>query len=107
MTGDAPDPEENVTTLEVVPTKRLELYSGRAHRSLAEEIASHLGVRLGEPNLRQFPNGEIHCRFNESVRGADVFIIQTHSGPVNDSIMEQCIMIDAAKRASAKRVTAV
>ena len=96
-----------MTTLEVVPTKRLELYSGRAHRSLAEEIAAHLGVRLGEPNLRQFPNGEIHCRFNESVRGADVFIIQTHSGPVNDSIMEQCIMIDAAKRASAKRVTAV
>ncbi|HVM01790.1 MAG TPA: ribose-phosphate diphosphokinase [Acidimicrobiales bacterium] len=96
-----------MTTLEVVPTKRLELYSGRAHRSLAEEIAAHLGVRLGEPNLRQFPNGEIHCRFNESVRGADVFIIQTHSGPVNDAIMEQCIMIDAAKRASAKRVTAV
>ena len=96
-----------MTTLQVVPTKRLELYSGRAHRALAEEIAAHLGVRLGEPNLRQFPNGEIHCRFNESVRGADVFIIQTHSGPVNDSIMEQCIMIDAAKRASAKRVTAV
>jgi len=93
--------------MELVPTKRLELYSGRAHPSLAEAIAAHLGVELGEPNLRQFPNGEIHCRFNESVRGADVFIIQTHSGPVNDSIMEQCIMIDAAKRASAKRITAV
>ncbi len=93
--------------MEVVPTKRLELYSGRAHPSLAADIARHLGVELGEPNLRQFANGEIHCRFNESVRGADVFIIQTHSGPVNDSIMEQCIMIDAAKRASAKRVTAV
>jgi ribose-phosphate pyrophosphokinase len=98
---------EPVMSMEVVPTKRLELYSGRAHPALAEDIAAHLGVRLGEPNLRQFPNGEIHCRFNESVRGADVFIIQTHSGPVNDSIMEQCIMIDAAKRASAKRVTAV
>ena len=93
--------------MELVPTKRLELYSGRAHRALAEDIARHLGVALGEPNLQQFSNGEIHCRFNESVRGADVFIIQTHSGPVNDSIMEQLIMIDAAKRASAKRITAV
>ena len=93
--------------MELVPTKRLELYSGRAHPELAGDIARHLGVELGEPNLRQFSNGEIHCRFNESVRGADVFIIQTHSDPVNDSIMEQLIMIDAAKRASAKRVTAV
>ena len=93
--------------MELVPTKRLELYSGRAHPALAEDIARHLGVELGQPNLHQYPNGEIHCRFNESVRGADVFIIQTHSGPVNDSIMEQCIMIDAAKRASAKRITAV
>ena len=93
--------------MELVPTKRLELYSGRAHPELAEDIARHLGVTLGEPNLHQYPNGEIHCRFKESVRGADVFIIQTHSDPVNDSIMEQCIMIDAAKRASAKRITAV
>ncbi|MDP9389299.1 MAG: ribose-phosphate diphosphokinase [Actinomycetota bacterium] len=93
--------------LEVVPTKRLQLYSGRSHPALAHDIAAHLGVALGEPNLRQFPNGEIHCRFSESVRGADVFIIQTHSRPVNESLMEQCIMIDAAKRASAKRVTAV
>ena len=93
--------------MELVPTKRLELYSGRAHPALAEDIARHLGVDLGQPNLHQYPNGEIHCRFNESVRGADVFIIQTHSDPVNDSIMEQCIMIDAAKRASAKRITAV
>jgi ribose-phosphate pyrophosphokinase len=93
--------------MELVSKKRLELYSGSSHRALAEEIAGHLGVSLGEPNLQQFANGEIHCRFNESVRGADVFIVQTHSGPVNDSIMEQCIMIDAAKRASAKRVTAV
>ena len=93
--------------MELVPTKRLELYSGRAHPALAQDIARHLGVELGEPNLRQFSNGEIHCRFNESVRGADVFIIQTHTGPVNDSILEQLIMIDAAKRASAKRITAV
>jgi len=93
--------------MEMVPTKRLVLYSGRSHPALATDIARHLGEELGEPNLLQFSNGEIHCRFDESVRGADVFIIQTHSDPVNDSIMEQCIMIDAAKRASAKRITAV
>ncbi|MGH9282331.1 MAG: ribose-phosphate diphosphokinase [Acidimicrobiales bacterium] len=96
-----------MTTMEVVPTKRLALYSGRSHPALAEDIAGHLGVSLGQPNLHQHPNGEIYCRFSESVRGADVFIIQTHCDPVNDSIMEQLIMIDAAKRASAKRITAV
>jgi ribose-phosphate pyrophosphokinase len=93
--------------MELTPTKRLKLYSGRSHPKLAEEIADHLGVTLGEPNLKEFANGEIHCRYDESIRGADVFIVQTHCGPVNDSIMEQLIMIDAAKRASAKRITAV
>jgi ribose-phosphate pyrophosphokinase len=67
----------------------------------------HLGVELGEPNLREFANGEIHCRYDTSIRGTDVFIVQTHCGPVNDSLMEQLIMIDAAKRASAKNITAV
>ena len=66
-----------------------------------------LGVELGEANLREFANGEIHCRFDSSIRGSDVFIVQTHCGPVNDSLMEHLIMIDAAKRASAKRITAV
>jgi ribose-phosphate pyrophosphokinase len=93
--------------MELVPRKRLQLYAGRSHTALAEEIAGHLGVTLGEANLREFADGEIHCRFGESVRGTDVFVIQTHSGPVNDSIVEQLIMIDAAKRASAKRITAV
>jgi ribose-phosphate pyrophosphokinase len=93
--------------MELVPRKRLELYTGRTHPSLAEEIAKHLGVELGHANLREFPNGEIHCRFGESVRGTDAFIVQTHGARVNSSIMEQCIMIDAAKRASAKRITAV
>ncbi len=93
--------------LELVTKKRIEIYSGRSHPDLAEEIASHLGVRLGNPNLREFANGEVHCRFGESVRGKDVFIMQTHCSPVNDSVMEQLIMIDAAKRASAKRITAV
>jgi ribose-phosphate pyrophosphokinase len=93
--------------MELVPKKRLKLYSGRSSPQLAEEIAAGLGVELGEPNLKEFANGEIHCRYDDSIRGADVFIVQTHSGPVNDSIMEQLIMIDAAKRASAKRITAV
>jgi len=83
------------------------MVSGRSHPVLAEQIAGHLGVELGEANLREFSNGEIHCRYDSSVRGCDVFIIQTHCGPVNDTLMEQLIMIDAAKRASAKRITAV
>jgi ribose-phosphate pyrophosphokinase len=93
--------------MELVTKKKLLLYSGGSHPELAAEIASHLKVDLGDANLRTFANGEMHCRFNESVRGADVFIIQTHCGPVNDSIMQQLIMLDAAKRASAKRITAV
>jgi len=93
--------------MEFVPTKRLQLYAGRATQPLASDIAASLGVELGEANVSQFANGEIYCRFDESVRGADVFIIQSHGKPVNDNIWEQLIMIDAAKRASAKRVTAV
>src|SRR5437763_226646 len=93
--------------MELVTKKRLQLASGRSNLPLADDIAQHLGVKLGEPNINDFANGEIHCRFSDSVRGTDVFIIQTHSIPVNDSIFEQAIMIDAAKRASAKRITAV
>ena len=93
--------------MELIPRRKLELVSGRSNRPLAEQIAAHLGVELGEPNLREFANGEIHCRYDLSIRGSDVFIIQTHCGPVNDSLMEQLIMIDAAKRASAKNITAV
>jgi len=93
--------------VELIPHRRLELVSGRSHPALAEQIAAHLGVGLGEANLREFANGEIHCRYDSSIRGCDVFIIQTHCGPVNESLMEQLIMIDAAKRASAKRITAV
>jgi ribose-phosphate pyrophosphokinase len=92
---------------ELVPHRRLELFAGRSHPELAEAIAKELGTELGEANLRDFPVGEIHCRFDESIRGSDVFIIQTHCPPVNDSIMEQLIMIDAAKRASARRIIAV
>jgi ribose-phosphate pyrophosphokinase len=93
--------------MELTPRRRLELFSGRSHPELAEEIASCLGIDLGEANLGDFADGEIHCRYNASIRGADVFIVQTHAQPVHDSIMEQLIMIDAAKRASAERITAV
>src|SRR3954466_12008522 len=97
--------------MELVAKKKLVVYSERAHVGLAEEIADHLNVTLGDPALVDFANGEIRARFRESVRGSDVFIIQTHANcgdlSVNDTIMEQLIMIDAAKRASAKRITAV
>jgi len=93
--------------VELISKRRLEFVSGRSHPHLAREIARCLDVPLSDPNLREFANGEIHCRFENSLRGADVFILQTHCGPVNDTVMEQLIMIDAAKRASAKRITAV
>ena len=74
---------------------------------MSAELATELNVPLGEIVLSTFSNGEIYCRFGESVRGADLFILQSHSEPINERIMEQLIMIDAAKRASAKRITAV
>ena len=97
--------------MELVSKKKLHLLSGRAHLPLAEEIADLLGESLGEANLAEFANGEIHSKLGQNVRGADVFIIQSHSSvedmSINDSIMEQLIMIDAARRASAKRIIAV
>jgi len=89
----------------------LYLVAGRISRPLAESIAAELGESLGEPNLADFSNGEIHCRFSESIRGSDAFIIQTHSHAedmsINDALMEHLIMVDAARRASAKRITVV
>ena len=97
--------------MELVTKKRLHLLSGRAHLPLAEEIAETLGEKLGVTNLAEFANGEIHCKFGESIRGTDVFIIQSHGSndemSINDALMEQLIMIDAARRASAKRIVAV
>ena len=97
--------------MELVTKKRLHLLSGRSNLPLATEIAECLGIELGHANLVEFSNGEIHARLGENVRGADVFIVQTHGATaemsVNDVIMEQLIMIDAARRASAKRITAV
>jgi ribose-phosphate pyrophosphokinase len=97
--------------MELVTKKKLYLVSGRATQSLSQEIAGALDIPLGEANLSDFANGELHCRFSESVRGTDVFIVQSHCATegfsVNDTIMEQLIMVDAAQRASAKRITVV
>ncbi|MGZ8734508.1 MAG: ribose-phosphate diphosphokinase [Acidimicrobiia bacterium] len=93
--------------MELVPHKRLMLFAGSGHRSLSEEIAESLGVPLSSVTLSSFANGELYCRYDENMRGADVFVLQTHCEPINDRIFEQLIMIDAAKRASAKRITAV
>ena len=99
------------TWLELTPRKHLHLYAGRTHPELAAEIAGCLGVQLGDANIVDFANGEMRCRIGETVRGADVFIMQSHAGTgeasINDALWEQLIMIDAAKRASAKRITAV
>src|SRR5436190_2060487 len=83
------------------------LFAGRGNEQLSKEIAEHLKVPLGEIVLSTFANGELYCRFGESIRGADVFILQSHCEPINERIMEQLLMLDAAKRASAKRITAV
>lgn len=93
--------------MELVTKKRLGLYAGRKSQALAEEIARKLDEELGGVKLLEFASGETYVRFEESVRDTDVFIIVTHAEPVNDTIMEQLIMIDAAKRASAKRIVAV
>ncbi len=89
------------------PTKNLMLFSGRTHPTLAREVAELLGVDLVPTTAYDFANGEIYIRFDESVRGCDAFVIQSHAAPINQSIMEQLIMIDALKRASAKRITVV
>ena len=93
--------------MELVPHKRLMLFAGSGHPQLSEEIAESLGVPLSSVTLSNFANGELYCRYDENMRGADVFVLQTHCEPINDRIFEQLIMIDAAKRASAKRITAV
>jgi ribose-phosphate pyrophosphokinase len=93
--------------MELLTKKRLVLVAGRGHTELSTEVAEHLNVPLGECVLSTFANGEIYCRYGENIRSADVFVFQTHGGSINDLLMEQLIMIDAAKRASAKRITAV
>ncbi|WP_227465775.1 ribose-phosphate diphosphokinase [Nocardioides dongkuii] len=87
--------------------KNLMVFSGRAHPDLSEEVASLLGTELVPTSAYEFANSEIYIRYEESVRGCDAFVIQSHTAPINEWIMEHLIMVDALKRASAKRITVV
>jgi len=87
--------------------KRLRLFTGRGYPELADDVAAELGIQLTPTSAYDFSNGEVFVRFEESVRGCDAFVLQSHSAPVNKQIMEQLIMVDALKRASAKRITVV
>jgi len=93
--------------VEIITKKRMMLYSGTIHPTLAHEIADNLGIPVSQGEVRRFASGEIYFRADESVRGADVFVVQSHYEPINEALMEQVIIIDAMKRASAKRITAV
>ncbi|WP_377644507.1 ribose-phosphate diphosphokinase [Oryzobacter terrae] len=89
------------------PKKQMMLFSGRANPGLAQEVAAQLGTELVPTSAYDFANGEIYVRFEESVRGSDAFVIQSHTNPINECIMEHLLMVDALKRASAKRITVV
>ena len=96
-----------MSEITITGRKRLALLSGRAHQGLAQEIAQILGTELVPTTAYDFANGETFVRFEESVRGVDAFVIQAHPNPVNHWLMEQLLMVDALKRASAKRITVV
>jgi ribose-phosphate pyrophosphokinase len=96
-----------VTGIKTTGEKTLMLFSGRAHPELAQAIAAELGITVSPTDIREFPNGEIYARPQESVRGCDAFLLQSHATPINQWVMEQLIMVDALKRASAKRITVV
>ena len=107
---DSPIPHVAVSAghaIPLAPQKRLMVFAGRSHPELAEKITAQLNVELGEVELKTFPNGETYIRYCESIRGADVFIVQTGCTPVDQNVMELLFMIQAAKLASAKRITAV
>jgi ribose-phosphate pyrophosphokinase len=93
--------------LPLTPQKRLMVFAGRSHAELAQRIAERLGVELGAIALETFANGETYCRYEESIRGADLFLLQTGCDPVDRNVMELLFMIQAARLASAKRITAV
>ena len=93
--------------MEFAEKRHLVLYSGSSHPELSEEVAKHLGVKLGEVDIHHFANSEVYVRFLQSVRGAYVFVLQTHTPPVNEHMIETLVMIDALKRGSARRITAV
>ena len=96
-----------MSTLEVAGRKSLVLLSGGAFPELADEIGAAIGVTITPTTRREFANGELFIRPNESVRGTDAFVIQAHTTPINDWLMESLILVDALKRASAKRITVV
>jgi ribose-phosphate pyrophosphokinase len=96
-----------VSEIKITGQKRLVIVSGRAHPQLAIDVAEALGADLMETDARTFANGEIYARYSDSVRGCDAFVIQSHTYPINEWLMEQLIMVDALKRASAKRITVV
>ncbi|GAA1676096.1 ribose-phosphate diphosphokinase [Streptomyces yatensis] len=96
-----------MTGIKTTGEKKLMFFSGRAHPELAEEVAHELGVSLVPTKAFDFANGEIYVRFQESARGADCFLIQSHTTPINKWIMEQLIMVDALKRASARSITVI
>ncbi|MBA3745529.1 ribose-phosphate diphosphokinase [Sporichthya sp.] len=96
-----------MTGITTTGERKLLVMGGRAYPELTEEIASELGIELTPTTALDFANGEIYVRFQESVRGADTFVIQSHAAPINQWIMEQLLMVDALKRASAKRITVV
>ena len=87
--------------------KNLMVFAGRVNRELSEEVAKLLGTRLVPTQAYDFANGEIFVRYEESVRGCDAFVIQSHAAPINEAIMEHLLMVDALKRASAKRISVV
>jgi len=93
--------------VDIVSRNRMMLFTGGANEPLAEEVAEVLGIQVGSLSRSTFSNGEIYVRPDESVRGSDCFVIQSHCEPMNDNIMEQLITIDALKRASARSITAV
>lgn len=93
--------------MDIVSRNRMMVFTGGANQPLADEVAEVLGIQLGKLHRSKFANGEIYVRPNESVRGADCFVLQSHCHPINDNIMEQLVTIDALKRASAKSITAV
>ena len=95
------------TRMSDITTKRMMVFAGTSNHELAEDCARHMGVELGNRKISKFANGEIYVRYLESLRGGDVFLIQSICSPVNSSLMELLIMVDAAKRASARRITAV
>lgn len=96
-----------MTGMKKTTEKNLMVFSGRAHPVLAEEVATLLGTELVPTSAYEFANSEIYVRYEESVRGCDAFVLQSHTAPINEWIMEHLIMVDALKRASAKRITVV